>query len=300
MRKYMHLALVALLCLLCGACSDETYKMGEVKHYPKFLFVDAKTVPVDQTFEFEFSKDAVDESHDVFAEFDFVDNDNKPISAKKMNVWLDGKLLDDNTFRLSAKDGAEQEHTITFAFPEGTKSGTHQGYLRLKRHNLDRINNELLADGEKAMVLQWTLGYELSWNPLQALLFWFAVLVVVLLAVWFILFRPLLYPQFGSFKKMIIIKKDGKQTAMQSVQFKGARRVVFASQQVKQSKRSRIFTGEIRTVINPNYVEPLTFTPQRKGAVAYGPGYTVAPNPIPKLGVALVKHPASKLEIEIR
>ena len=75
--------------------------------------------------------------------------------------------------------------------------------------------------------------------------------------------------------------------------------MVFTDKPIKQSLLSQIYQGKIKTLINPLFTDALTFVPQRKNAVAFGSGYTVKSNPIPKGGRSTIVYAPKKLEISL-
>lgn len=274
---------------------DESVSFGTVEYYPSFLWVDSNITPVTKTFDFDFSQDAKD--NNSFAEFQFVDNEGKPISPKTMQVTIDGKQIENNRFRINS-DVTSKELTFTFS-PEAEK-GKHQGYLKLISHNLDRLDSQPLANNQQVDAFQWTLNYDKGINPLAKVLMWIGFLILVLLALWFFALRPILYPHFAKFTKSVLIEKDGKIVGQLNFAFKGARKVIFYNQKKKQSFWNKLFIGEIRTLVNPNFVSELTFVPRKKNANAHGVGYTIQPNPIPRSGIAKITYSQEKLIITLR
>ncbi|MBQ6061996.1 MAG: hypothetical protein IJK87_00005, partial [Prevotella sp.] len=93
--------------LLLSSCKDNSISFGTVEYYPSFLWVDANITPVTKTFDFDFSEDAKNDSHS-FAEFQFVDNDGKPISTEVMQVYDNGERLKDNKLRVGSEVDSKQ------------------------------------------------------------------------------------------------------------------------------------------------------------------------------------------------
>lgn len=295
MRK-LNQIIFFLIAILVSACSESSIDFGTVEYYPKFLWVDAKVVPVEKTLEFDFSQDAKNDKG-CFAEFMFVDNEDRPISTKEMQVYVGGKPLAGNRLRVNSSVRSQK---VTFVFTPQAESGKHQGYLRLINHKLDRLDSETLKAGQKQDVFQWTLNYDKQMNPLAKVLMWILIVVFILLLLWFVVIKPLKYPRFGKFTKSILLEKDGRLVGQMNVVFKGARRVVFSDRKIKQSFWNRLFTGEIRTVVNPLFVSRLTFIPKKKNAMCFGDGYYVNPNPIPRSGIANIENKQQKIKITIR
>lgn len=271
--------------------------IGKVSHYDKFLFVRERTVPVKQTFSFSFNEDAKADNN-AFAEFAFVDNHGQVISPKDMIVSVDGKELSDNRFRITPSN---ETVNIEIVFPDGAKKGKHQGYLRLVNHNLHRLNSTECTGGLTADAFQWTVHNSKSMNPLAKALMWLGILVAIALGLWFLVIKPIKYPRFPKFRKLVLVKKNGAIVANFNVNFQGARRVIFASKKQRQKPLNRLFTGRIDTIVNSSFDDPITFVPKKnKKAMALGAGYFVKPNPIPQSGTAEISAPAKKLLITLQ
>lgn len=270
-------------------------KMGKVSHYDDFLFVRGKILPINHAIEFSFNDDAKADKT-TFAEFAFVDNDGHAISPKDMIVSVDGEKLNNNRFRITP---SHEKVNIEISFPSGAKKGKHQGYLRLIKHNLHRLNSNECV-GQTSDAFQWTVYNSKTMNPLAKALMWLVILVASALLLWFIVIKPIKYPRFSKFRKMVLVKKNGVVVAQFTCNFKGAKRVIFATGKQHQSMLNRLFTGRIDTIVNPNFEDPITFLPRKKKAMAKGKGYLFNPNPIPQSGVAEISAPAKKLIINLQ
>ena len=275
----------------------ERQKFGKVFHYDGFLFVPRKIVPINHEIEFSFNDDAKADKN-AFAEFEFVNNDGQSISVEDMIILVDGQKLSKNSFRITP---SHEKVNIEISFPSGAKKGKHQGYLRLVNHNMHRINNDECV-GQTVDAFQWTIYNRKTMNPLAKALMWLGIFIVATLLLWFIVIKPIKYPRFSRFRKMILVKKNGAVAAQLTCNFKGARRVIFATNKQPQSALNRLFTGRIDTIVNPIFEEPIIFLPRNRGrkAMAKGKGYLFNPNPIPQSGVAEISAPAKKLIINLQ
>lgn len=271
-------------------------KMGKVSHYDDFLFVPGKTVPVHHTIEFSFNQDAKDNKK-TFAEFAFVNNNGLPVSPKDMTISVNGKKLDNNRFRVTP---VQDKVNVEISFPSGAKKGKHQGYLRLVNHNLHRLNSNECS-GQTSDAFQWTVYNRQLMNPLEKVLMWIGIILAAILILWFTVIKPIRFPCFPKFRKMVLVKKDGIVAAQFSCNFKGARQVVFAAKRQHQSALNRLFCGRIDTIVNQVFEEPITFIPKKKKkAMVKGKGYFVNPNPISQSGVAEISTPDKKLIISLQ
>ena len=295
MKGNLYIIVSIILISLSSCKKDESVTFGTVEYYPSFLWVDSKTTPITKTFEFDFSQDAKD--YDSYAEFQFVDNEGKPINTEIMQVFADGQQLKDNKFRVGSN---VKSIDLTFKFCPNAENGKHQGYLKLIGHKLDRIDSQELCARQQVDVFQWTLGFDKRMNPLAIFLMWMIIIIFIALVIWFLLIRPILYPHFGKFTKSLLIEKDNKIIAQMNYSFKGAKKVIFSSRKEKQSLLNKFFTGEIKYLTNPVFVDKLTFSPRKRCAAVYGNGYIIKPNPIPRSGIATINNIQQKLVIKIR
>lgn len=270
--------------------------LGRVSHYDEFLFVPGRIVPIKKSFDFQFNDDAKADKT-TFAEFAFVDNSGNAIMPKDMIVTVDGQQLKKNQFQITP---SHNKVDIEISFPSGAKKGKHQGYLRMINHNMHRLNNNECAGQKPADAFQWTVYNSKTMNPLAKILMWLSILTLSVMMLWFIVIKPIKYPRFSKFRKMVLIKNNGVVAAQFTCNFKGARRVIFATKKQPQSLLNRLFTGRIETIVNPFFEEPITFLPRKKKAVAKGKGYFFNPNPIPQSGVAEITAPAKKLTINLQ
>ncbi|MCQ2258723.1 MAG: hypothetical protein MJZ41_12150 [Bacteroidaceae bacterium] len=292
MKKF---SILLLLCIALVGCKDKSTDFGTVKYYPSFLWVSDSISPVVKTMDCDFSIDAQNDASS-FAEFQFVDNYDKPIPTSEMQVKVDGVVAEHNIFRVYSKTDSVK---LEFTFSPDAETGKHQGYLKLINHKLDRLDSQQLSVDQKVDVFQWTLDYDKSMNPLKKVLKWISITIVACLMFWFFIIRPSVYPHFGKFRKSILIKQNDIIVGQMTFAFTDARKVVFYDRKVKQSIWSRIFIGEIKTYVNPLFKTKLTFSPKRRNAAAFGTGYTVNPNPIPRSGVATINNHFEKLSITL-
>lgn len=292
-RSFYIIASVILICL--SSCKkDESVSFGTIGYYPDFLWVDSKTTPVSKILDFDFSQDAKD--YDSYAEFQFVDNAGNEISTDIMQIVIDGKECPNNRFRINC-DVASKE--ITFKFSPDAVEGKYQGYLKLVSHQLDRLDSQPLKAGQKVDAFQWTLNYDKRMNPLAKFVMWVGIVMLSMLIIWFIIFRPIFYPRFGSIQKTFNIPG----MAPLVIRFKGARMVVLAaSHPKKQSVWNMFWTGKIIYQTHPAFVVPIVFKPSRGRRVlskVQAGSYQVMPNPMPGVGAATIIDIKKNLKINV-
>jgi len=272
-------------------------KLGDVSYYDAFLFCGADTTSITKTIHFEFNADARVKGEQAYAEFTLVDMEGKPVPTDELRIKRGDTVLPDNSFRVTP---LQPDVTLTFTYLPKAASGKHQGTLHLVSScGLDRICNEEINQQGQTDLLKWSIRFDKKQNPLLIALYWIVGILVGALLAWFLLLRPQLYPHFGKFRKSVLIEKEGRIVGQSTYEFKNYRKVVFATARVKQSLWKDLFVGKIKTVVNPLFVQPLTITARRKGktATAYGMGYIIRSNPMPRSGVTTVENMQQRIKM---
>ncbi len=270
---------------------------GKVEHYDSFAWVESKTTPYYTEINLDFSQDALNDPT-AFVDLAVVDNNGDILSPSKVLFSLDGVPCADNIIKIKPND---KSITLSISFPDGSKTGIHQGYLKPLNYNMDRIGNMELNNSTSDYPVIWRVRYTHLMNPLAKLVMWFCIFIISAALFWFLILKPLKYPRFPKFRKMVLVKKDRAVVAQFTVNFKGARCVVFANKKQRQSTLNKLFTGKIDTIVNPVFEDPITFIPKRKKkAMAKGNGYLFNPNPIPQSGAAEISSPSKKIIITLK
>ena len=265
MRHYTIFFIIVASCLLLSCKEKNT--IGDVKYHPSFLWSKAEIVPVKKTFDFDFSEDAQNDPNS-YAELQFTDNDHHPISTDIMQVSIDDEPLPNNKIRIDSK---VKSLTFSFTFTPEAKSGKYQGILRLVGHDLDRLDTQMLSPGQQVDVMQWTLIYKKSMNPLAKCLMWLLILLTAAMLLWFIIFRRLCYPTFHGVHKLQVV-----DPYYSSKTLTGKRLLILCAEKPAkpQGALNKLFTGEIAYEVNPLWKTPIEVTPAKKSARATNkPGY---------------------------
>ena len=260
-------------------------RLGKVLHHPSFMWKEEETTELTDTLYLNFNKDAKAESNS-YVELEFVDGEGNSISNEELQISNEGQLLKDNKLKVKSSDNYV---VLKFRYLPKANRGKHQGFLKIKKHNLDQVPENI----------KWQIHYEKNMNPLAKSLMWIGLMVFACLLLWFLIIRPIKYPRFKSFKKAIIVTQNKQVVYNKTCQFKGARLVVFASQKEKQSFLNRIFTGRIETYVSPVFAQNIVFVPKKNGKSAFvrAIGYNTMPNPISRNGVATISN--NQMEIKL-
>lgn len=271
-------------------------KLGKVTYHPSFWWSKEETQTLTDTLHLHFNADAKNENG--FAEFQIVDNDGNPIPTEDLHIFIDGKEINDHIFKVSHND---EDVIITFHYAPSAKSGKHQGWLKLIRHNLDQDGNTELTSSQQNNSLHWEINYEKNMNPLAKGLLWIGVLILACLLFWFLVVKPIKYPRFGTFRKQVLLETDGHIVYQGKVDFKHSMKVVFTNKPIEQSFMERVFKGKILSFVRQEFTTPIVFTPNRnkRKANVHGAGYIVTPNPILQSGVSTITNSQLKMKLTL-
>lgn len=268
--------------------SDET-DMGKATWYDSFLFwgaSDPDTLNVDlkAVFNDEAKKDG------SAVQMLILD----PDGGKDFQLLYNNQPVENGLIILRSSDNTPT--ILSIIFDTDAKVGNR--YLSIKaksKHELDKINDEPVEKYQ----LTLRAKYVVNWNPLKTILMWFGILTLALLLLWFLFFRPIVYPRFGSIQKTFNIPG----MAPLIIRFKGARMVVLAaSHPKKQSTWNRFWTGKILYKTHPAFVAPIVFKPSRGRRVlskVQAGSYQVMPNPMPGVGAATIIDIKKNLKINV-
>lgn len=125
-------------------------------------------------------------------------------------------------------------------------------YFELKPENYNSLNMVNNFPIEKFYGTTLSTEYKIGWNPLKTIMFWIGIGILILLMLWFLVIRRMVFPKI----KMSKIQLTGPNSYYLSKKIKGARKIVLTSKRKSQSFLSRIFTGEIR------YIKSELFNPE--------------------------------------
>lgn len=268
-------------------------KLGKVTHYDSFFFVPSKVATAKQTLTFDFNEDARGDAA-TYAELRVVDKRGNDINLEEMIVSVNGSRLSKNSFRITP-DSCEVEFEIEFS--PTAKKKDYKGYLRIADSNLQRINNDICGDSY-IDACSWLVHNNKRINPLKLSLLSLLAVLIAAFVLWMGVFKPVLYPRFGSVQKTFNIPG----MAPLIIRFKGARMVVVsASPQKKQSGWNRFWTGKVLYKIHPAFTSPIVMRPTRGKILVRADSsiYQVLPNPMDRIGMATIRNNQSGVEISI-
>lgn len=134
-------------------------------------------------------------------------------------------------------------------------------------------------------------------NPLFVWVSWVVMALAVVCLLWFIVFRRVFFPQFKSCRKTLMIPN---QTPLQ-IKMTGARMVVISSEYRKQSFWDALIKGPIVYKVHPEFTSQIIMRPASGRILVKVDSrvYRVSPNPIDRVGAAVIENITNKTRISI-
>ena len=252
--------------------SGKSANFGVAQYYDDFLWVKNDTVILTKELKFEFNKYAVEK--ESFVAILLVDNNQEIINDSNIQLFINGKYMPDNKFRVNSLDSNKGIISIGIKLLPNYKEGYCSGYISISNHSLDIINNNDLATSTESRLFKWEAEHDKVINPLVKFLVWVLSIFLVLILSWFLIIRNSFYPKFKKGKIQILnpyfkgIKID-----------KSVMQIVFTKKSKKQSFFSKLFKGKIQYEINVLFDKNIMFTPGRgnKVKVKLPLGYKIKP-----------------------
>lgn len=167
-------------------------------------------------------------------------------------AWFNGQPVSNGS-----KINIEPNHPAVLEVQFNHNASTGRRYFSLMPASiveLDFINGQP-TNAYKGTSLK--TDYNVVWNPLKTLLFWFAIALIACLLLWFLIFKRIFFPTI----KMGKVTFTGPGSYYASKRIKGARKVVLSSKRKSQNIFSRIFTGEIRFIKADHFSPELAIIP---------------------------------------
>ena len=222
--------------------SEET-DMGKATWYDSFLFwrasnPDTLSVDLKAVFNDEGKKDG--------SVVELLISD--PDGGKDFQLLFNDEPLNDGKIVLRGNE--KTNSIISMIFNSDAKEGKR--YLSVKavtKQELDNINGRPVEQYQISLRSK----YVTNWNPLKTILMWVAIIILIVLLLWFLLVKHFVYPSIGV--KTVQINDP----YFSKVNVKGKRRVVFTNRKTEQPLLNRIFTGEILYKTNDIWTSPLAF-----------------------------------------
>lgn len=264
LNKWMYVALSALLLGGCTAANQDEKSLhwGESRYIEDFLWV--KNVPdtLTRTLVFDFNADAVNFMQD-YVEVGFYKKDKAgelvAVGEEEMTLVVDGVEVPHNRIvAVPGEVGAPVEKQIGIVFNPTAEAKVHHWYLQVtKAGDLDRINDNDTRTGE-IVLTPITVKRTETTNWLRATTHIVGIVFLAVLLLWFLVGKRSMYPKFKPGK---IVLADPVPYYVTVTPLQNYRLVVLTSKQPAQSWLNKLFTGEIKYVVNPIWTSDVVFEP---------------------------------------
>lgn len=174
-------------------------------------------------------------------------------------IYKNGEKCEGNKFKVKS---GENEVNLGIEFSPNASEGTHKWYLRvLENECFNRINDFSTEDDYLPLLLEMKAKKRDIMNPLSQGLCVFWSIVAVILVLWFLAIKPIVFPTFKI--GLIQFVRDGY---FSNKRLSGARKLVVSSTCKKQGTLNRIFTGKIVYEYNDVWTDSWELHPNGKKA----------------------------------
>lgn len=260
MKNKLYLLIVLVCFTSCSEKENEyngsSIHFGTSEYYAPFLGVTDNPVTIEKTLKYEFNQFAKQKKS--YVNISFVDAEQQLIDNKNIQLFVDGVLVSNNSFKINFDDLGNGEKKIGIRFLPGYKQGYTSGFLVITNHTLDVINNNDLGNNSESRIFKWEAEYDVSMNPLKKGLIWFLGVIAISLFFWFLFIRNHMFQKFKKGKIQILSPYFGGVDIG-----KNTRLVIFTSQPQKQSSLNKLFTGKIQYEVNSIYENEIILRPGR-------------------------------------
>jgi len=260
MKQYFSILFIFGVLFFCASCSKNknnlsALQFGEVKSYtPEFGNKPYnKTLTV--SLELNFNQEAIEKQS--FIELEWVNaNGNKPTN---ITYFINDTKILGNYIRFNAKDFANTKTVaLGLQFVEGIAEGKHNGFLKINKSNLDRVDSFDLNSNAQIEIFRWQARFTKTLHPILKSLIIALFAFVAFHLVWFLLMKPIFYPKFkrGEFEMLV--------PSYQTIKLKGYKQFhIGGKEKIKQGFISKFYTGKIGRAMR-QYDFNITLKPFRR------------------------------------
>jgi len=260
MKQYFSILFIFGVLFFCTSCSKNknnlsALQFGEVKSYtPEFGNKPYnKTLTV--SIELNFNQEAIEKQS--FIELEWVNaNGNKPTN---ITYFINDRKILGNYIRFNAKDFANTKTVaLGLQFVEGIAEGKHNGFLKINKSNLDRVDSFDLNSNAQIEIFRWQARFTKTLHPILKSLIIALFAFVAFHLVWFLLMKPIFYPKFkrGEFEMLV--------PSYQTIKLKGYKQFhIGGKEKIKQGFISKFYTGKIGRAMR-QYDFNITLKPFRR------------------------------------
>jgi len=242
MKQSINPVFILLLTLFVSACgSKETslsaIKFGEVKQYNPSFGTDPFNNILTVQLELDFNKHALEKQS--FVELEWLNE--KGTKPNNVQFFVNGTKMLDNSIRFDAKDyNTNKVVKLGLQFKEGVGEGKYKGYLKVRKSDLDRIDNADLMAKSNPEIFRWQARFTKTLHPIIKGLIAALIAVIGFHILWFLIVRPLFYPRFSRGEFEIL------EPSYNTIKLKGHKKFhLGGKEKVRQGFLSKFYTGKI-------------------------------------------------------
>ena len=246
----------------------EALNCKEVRWYDRFLWSKAAK---EDTVVIDFAP--VFDSRDERSAMTFVFRETKENPVDYELMFNGRPVGPDGKFIIRPHDS---EAKLTLHFNHDAKEGKRLFTLMPEPEHLDIINGLSAAEFPSLAV---NMSYDRCRNWLKTVCFWLLIVIIAALVLWFIMFKPNMYPKVDV--TSLQITGDGVYIRKK---IKGCRRVVLTNRKQSQSMLSRCFTGKIMYIDNAAFTPEIRMEKSTKKSVRFyvSKPWGIVPTPVVK------------------
>ncbi len=260
--RYIYYIFLAILFWGCSntderAATLDQLDFGRSKWYSKFLWVEKDTSTLVKELKINFNEYSKKEQ--AYVTLLIVDENQEPfcVKDKYVDLFFNDIYCNNGEIRITPENIPEDGLIkLGLKFHPGAEQGNHYGYISVIDHNIDRVGNfDISADPR---VLKWKAEFKKVMNPLLLLLLGILAALLLILFLWFLIFKKVQFPPINTPKIQIT------EPYFSGLKTKGARQVVFTSKEFKQGLIERLFKGDIICSKNDCWTKEVFVSPGRK------------------------------------
>ena len=175
---------------------------------------------------------------------------------KDYQLYFNGMPVEAGLVTLDSRN-FEGNAELSIVFDKDAKEGKRYFDIEvINSKNLETINGAPIEVYNESPG-SFRAKYCEVWNPLKTILTWLGILFSAALVLWFAILKYAFYPQIKIGSIMV------KSPYYSRLKIKGARKVIFSNNLVKQSALNRLITGKVVCNVNPCWSQPLVLEPAK-------------------------------------
>lgn len=160
-------------------------------------------------------------------------------SPDKCKIYYEGKLIHGN-FQLTPQNSNSE---LTVEVPHTLAEADFYIDLHGISPNIETVNSEL--GNRYSSKIHFI--HNRCWHPVKTVLFWLVIVIFILLSVWFVVLKWIVYPRIRLSR--IELKCEAKKY-YENKRINSARKVIVGPEKGRQSYLNRFFTGRIVYISN--------------------------------------------------